>query len=288
MPQPRSPSQDSRDRRAWLVVGAALVAVALADLSGMSKAEVERIWLPFAPFVLAATRAGLAPLRSHPARSALLDRSAGGYAIVLEVAGENGMVMAERVLVVEDDPTVAEVVSRYLEREGYRRRDRSATEQVALARALEDLPRLVVLDLMLPGIDGLEVCRRLRADAPVPVIMLTARGDEEDRVVGLELGADDYLAKPFSPRELTARVKAVLRAWPRQPTAVSIDDSSTSTTSTIDVACARGHVSTRPPQPHGSRVRPPRVPRALAARCASGARSSSSRSGASPTVTPRP
>src|SRR5262249_6407868 len=74
-----------------------------------------------------------------------------------------------------------------------------------------ELPSLVVLDLMLPGLDGFEVCRRLRSMAPVPVIMLTARGDEEDRVLGLELGADDYLAKPFSPRELTARVRAVLR-----------------------------------------------------------------------------
>jgi len=80
-----------------------------------------------------------------------------------------------------------------------------------LARALADPPDLVVLDLMLPSLDGLEVCRRLRAVAPVPVIMLTARGEEADRIAGLELGADDYVAKPFSPRELTARVKAVLR-----------------------------------------------------------------------------
>jgi DNA-binding response OmpR family regulator len=115
-----------------------------------------------------------------------------------------------RVLVVEDDPTVSEVVSRYLEREGLVV-DSVADGLAALERAAECWPDLVVLDLMLPGLDGLEVCRRLRADAPVPVIMLTARGDEDDRVVGLELGADDYLAKPFSPRELTARVKAVLR-----------------------------------------------------------------------------
>jgi two-component system, OmpR family, response regulator ResD len=116
----------------------------------------------------------------------------------------------ERVLVVDDDPTVADVVARYLQREGF------AVEVVgdgalALECALTDAPALVVLDLMLPGMDGLEVCRQLRATAPIPVIMLTARGDEEDRVIGLELGADDYLAKPFSPRELTARVKAVLR-----------------------------------------------------------------------------
>jgi DNA-binding response OmpR family regulator len=118
--------------------------------------------------------------------------------------------MSERVLVVEDDPTVSEVVVRYLEREGFAV-EAVGDGRVGLERALADVPALVVLDLMLPGIDGLEVCRRLRAVAPVPVIMLTARGDEEDRVLGLELGADDYLAKPFSPRELTARVKAVLR-----------------------------------------------------------------------------
>jgi two-component system, OmpR family, response regulator ResD len=115
-----------------------------------------------------------------------------------------------RVLVVEDDRTVAEVVTRYLEREGF------TVESVddgreALARADAHPPDLVVLDIMLPGLDGLEVCRRLRARAPIPVVMLTARGSEEDRVLGLDLGADDYVAKPFSPRELTARVKAVLR-----------------------------------------------------------------------------
>jgi DNA-binding response OmpR family regulator len=124
--------------------------------------------------------------------------------------GFDGGLSADRVLVVEDDPTVAEVVSRYLRREGFAV-ESVADGAVALRQALADLPALVVLDLMLPGLDGLEVCRRLRAVAPIPVVMLTARGDEEDRVVGLELGADDYLAKPFSPRELTARVKAVLR-----------------------------------------------------------------------------
>jgi len=115
-----------------------------------------------------------------------------------------------RVLVVEDDPTVAEVVARYLEREGFVVESVGDGKQ-ALARADERLPDLVVLDIMLPGLDGLEVCRRLRSRAPIPVVMLTARGSEEDRVLGLELGADDYVSKPFSPRELTARVKAVLR-----------------------------------------------------------------------------
>lgn len=117
---------------------------------------------------------------------------------------------APRILVVDDDTNVSEVVSRYLVREGFSV-EVVGDGRTALDRALADPPDLVVLDLMLPGIDGLEVCRRLRALAPVPVIMLTARGDESDRVIGLELGADDYIAKPFSPKELVARVRAVLR-----------------------------------------------------------------------------
>jgi DNA-binding response OmpR family regulator len=114
------------------------------------------------------------------------------------------------VLVVDDEPTIAEVVSRYLERAGYETRV-AGDGPHAIQLAGERRPDLVVLDLMLPGLDGLEVCRRLRARAPVPVIMLTARGDEADRIVGLELGADDYVTKPFSPRELAARVRTVLR-----------------------------------------------------------------------------
>ena len=115
-----------------------------------------------------------------------------------------------RVMVVEDDATVREVVVRYLEHSGLVV-DAVADGEAALIAAEANWPDLVVLDLMLPRLDGFEVCRRLRERAPVPVIMLTARGDENDRVIGLELGADDYVAKPFSPRELTARVKAVLR-----------------------------------------------------------------------------
>ena len=115
-----------------------------------------------------------------------------------------------RVLIVEDDPNVADVVCRYLEREGFDV-EVVADGALGLQRAIDDPPDLVVLDVMLPTIDGLEVCRRLRAAHPVPVILLTARGGENDRVAGLEMGADDYVAKPFSPRELTARVKAVLR-----------------------------------------------------------------------------
>lgn len=115
-----------------------------------------------------------------------------------------------RVLVVEDDRTVAEVVSRYLAREGYDV-EHVGDGAVALARVQTSPPDLIVLDLMLPGIDGREVCRRVRAVSDVPIIMLTALGDTGDRIAGLESGADDYLAKPFSPRELVARVKNVLR-----------------------------------------------------------------------------
>ncbi len=115
-----------------------------------------------------------------------------------------------RILVVDDDPNLGEVVARYLQKEGYE--VEVATDgRTGLERALATLPDLVVLDLMLPGLDGIELFRRLRRVAPIPVVMLTARGSEEDRVAGLELGADDYVAKPFSPRELTARVRAVLR-----------------------------------------------------------------------------
>src|SRR5215203_5798509 len=116
----------------------------------------------------------------------------------------------ETVLVVDDEPTLREVVVRYLERAGYRALEAGdGDEAEALLRNRP--PDLVILDLMLPGTDGLELCRRIRADSHLPVIMLTARGEESDRIVGLELGADDYVTKPFSPRELTARVRTVLR-----------------------------------------------------------------------------
>ncbi|MFJ7061842.1 response regulator transcription factor [Streptomyces griseobrunneus] len=115
-----------------------------------------------------------------------------------------------RVLVVDDDPTVAEVVVGYLQRAGYAV-ERAGDGPAALERFSAARPDLVVLDLMLPAMDGFEVCRRMRAHGPVPVIMLTARGDEEDRVLGLETGADDYVTKPFSPRELVLRVESVLR-----------------------------------------------------------------------------
>lgn len=114
------------------------------------------------------------------------------------------------VLVVDDEPTISEVVSRYLERAGYSTRVAGSGAD-ALRLAGDRRPDLVVLDLMLPGMDGLEVMRRLRESEKLAVILLTAKGEETDRVIGLRLGADDYVVKPFSPAELVARVDAVLR-----------------------------------------------------------------------------
>ena len=114
------------------------------------------------------------------------------------------------ILVVDDEPNIAELIELYLSREGYHVVTADSGE-AALRAVAEHRPRLVVLDIGLPDMDGLEVCRRLRQTSTIPVIFLTARDGEVDRVVGLELGADDYITKPFSPPELVARVKAVLR-----------------------------------------------------------------------------
>jgi DNA-binding response OmpR family regulator len=116
----------------------------------------------------------------------------------------------QTVLVVDDEPIVRDVVVRYLERDGFETLTASDGDA---ARALieESEPSLVVLDVMLPGTDGLSLCRWIRGRSSLPVILLTARGEEADRIVGLELGADDYVTKPFSPRELAARVRTVLR-----------------------------------------------------------------------------
>ena len=118
--------------------------------------------------------------------------------------------MPHRILLVEDDARLAEMVRSYLEKAGFEAVV-SATARDGLKRARADGFDAMVLDLMLPDQDGLEVCRALRAESDLPILMLTARGDDEDRIVGLELGADDYLAKPFNPRELLARLKAILR-----------------------------------------------------------------------------
>jgi DNA-binding response OmpR family regulator len=118
----------------------------------------------------------------------------------------------ETILVVDDERHIVELAQMYLEQSGFS--VESANDgQEALTRARHLRPALVVLDLMLPGLDGWEVCRLLRAESDVPIIMLTARTDDVDRIVGLELGADDYVTKPFNPRELVARVRAVLRRY---------------------------------------------------------------------------
>jgi DNA-binding response OmpR family regulator len=121
-----------------------------------------------------------------------------------------------KILVVDDEPNIREVVGLYLRRDGHDVVSAGDGEQ-ALRVFGEREPDLVVLDLMLPRISGLEVCRRMRAERRVPLIMLTARGEEEERVAGLSLGADDYVVKPFSPRELAARVAAVLRRAEEPP-----------------------------------------------------------------------
>jgi DNA-binding response OmpR family regulator len=120
------------------------------------------------------------------------------------------MVQEAPILVVDDDPKIVSLICLYLERDGFR--TISAVDgDTALDLAQKQPPLLIVLDLLLPGASGLEVCKRLRARSDVPVLMLTAKVEEEDKLVGLALGADDYMTKPFSPRELVARVKAILR-----------------------------------------------------------------------------
>lgn len=116
----------------------------------------------------------------------------------------------EHILVVDDEPQIIQLIVMYLKREGYRTAS-ARTGAEALSMIAEDPPALVVLDIMLPDIDGWEVCREIRRSSDVPIIMLTARDEADDKIVGLEIGADDYVTKPFTPRELIARVKAILR-----------------------------------------------------------------------------
>lgn len=118
--------------------------------------------------------------------------------------------MNELILVVDDEPKIVRLARDYLEQSGFRVLP-ADDGPAALAAARHEKPDLIVLDLNLPGLDGLDVCRALRRESNVPIIMLTARAEEMDRLIGLELGADDYIVKPFSPRELVARVRAVLR-----------------------------------------------------------------------------
>src|SRR3990170_6924345 len=124
----------------------------------------------------------------------------------------------ELILVVDDEANIVELARLYLEREGFSV-DSAADGAIALEKVQARPPALMVLDLMLPLVDGFDVCRRVRATSDLPILMLTASDDDVDKIVGLELGADDYLTKPFNPRELVARVKAILRR--SQPTARS-------------------------------------------------------------------
>jgi two-component system, OmpR family, alkaline phosphatase synthesis response regulator PhoP len=123
--------------------------------------------------------------------------------------------MNRKVLVVDDDEKTLELVKLYLKRDGYKViTSQDGIEGLKLAR--ETKPDLIVLDIMLPGMDGIQICRTLREESDVPIIMLTARTTEDDRLTGLDLGADDYMTKPFSPRELAARIRAVLRRIPEE------------------------------------------------------------------------
>lgn len=130
--------------------------------------------------------------------------------------------MSDTILIIDDEQRIIDLARMYLEQDGYA--VRSATDgAVGYQQVTEAEPALIVLDLMLPGMDGLEICRRVRAQSDIPIIMLTARSDDIDKIVGLELGADDYLTKPFNPRELVARVKAILRRTDRKSAPISED-----------------------------------------------------------------
>lgn len=129
--------------------------------------------------------------------------------------------MGKRILIVDDDPDLRGLLSGYLNEQGYT--VQAVKDGVEMRQALDKQPAdLIILDVMLPGEDGLTLCRNLRAQSSIPVLMLTARGDEMDRIIGLEMGADDYLPKPFHPRELLARIKSVLRRSgdPQEPHSV--------------------------------------------------------------------
>lgn len=128
--------------------------------------------------------------------------------------------MSDTILIIDDEQRIIDLARMYLEQDGYT--VKSATDgTVGYKQIIENEPSLVVLDLMLPGMDGLEICRKVRGQSDVPIIMLTARSDDIDKIVGLELGADDYLTKPFNPRELLARVKAILRRTDRKSSPAS-------------------------------------------------------------------
>ncbi len=120
--------------------------------------------------------------------------------------------MAQKILVVDDEENIRDLATLYLQKEGFTV-EAAVDGTDAVARFSQVQPALVILDVMMPGMDGFEVCREIRRDSSVPILMLTARNDDVDKIVGLELGADDYMTKPFNPREMVARVKAILRRF---------------------------------------------------------------------------
>lgn len=151
----------------------------------------------------------------------------------------------EKILLVDDEAHIRDLARLYLEKEGFQ--VRMATNGVeALARVSESPPALVVLDLMMPEMDGWEVCRHLRATSNLPILMLTARDDDIDKIVGLELGADDYMTKPYNPRELVARVKAVLRRGRVQPSPAAEPAALRAGPLTIDPARREVHLGDQP------------------------------------------
>lgn len=151
-----------------------------------------------------------------------------------------------RILLIEDEEAIADMLRVFMEREGFRLIHVTTGEE-GLERLRSRPPKAVLLDLNLPGMDGVEVCRRIRASSDIPVIMLTARDSEVDKVVGLELGADDYVTKPFSPRELLARLKAVLRRSEESPQQARIIE-----VAGFEIDSGRREVRT----PNGDTVRP--------------------------------
>lgn len=140
--------------------------------------------------------------------------------------------MSDTILIIDDEQRIIDLARMYLEKDGYI--VKSATDgALGYKQIIENEPSLIVLDLMLPGMDGLEICRKVRGQSDVPIIMLTARSDDIDKIVGLELGADDYLTKPFNPRELLARIRAILRRSDRK-TAQAANEAVTVGNLTID------------------------------------------------------
>src|SRR5512137_990070 len=151
---------------------------------------------------------------------------------------DNGDTMAKKILVIDDEPKIVEICQDYLVKAGFEV-SHAYDGPTGIATARRSQPDLVVLDLMMPEMDGLDVCRELRRDSNVPIIMLTARVEETDKLIGLEMGADDYMTKPFSPRELVARVRTVLRRGSGNPQAEVIHAG--------DLTLDRGHYSARFP-----------------------------------------